>query len=629
MAGPSNEWRQLFERWRNEPAPTWLVEVATTNDERLLIKDAGGLCEAVVTGQICPRGIPEAEHLLNVARGMAAPKTPLQDTIQKCLYRRFAAVRERVDAAQSRALAAKASLERLKKQVEQETSLYVPSESLAQAIDAASEQLASRRSEQDEAKTRCNELRQDIEQHHDPIVERLQQSARTQAKQRDLFADKVSDAKQKLNAVTRLLTRRKARNLLRPGENTEAPPDPDRLVEQRELHELVAAYERQLEVASTELAALKTKLEHATDERDRLRRRIEVTLHYHERSVAEAKRQVKAAQDAVSQERLRVLTAHNGELEQLRRQITDAEQKLNRLSGHSVSLPDATDAHGSVSWAYIDLMISLKSRSADQPYRNDFPACIDTLDQIPKGWSIQSSKFIHECIAERFPCSRQGEPEPAGDRKFKWTVSSEDCDNNQKQRLKGYLDHLARTLQIDCTLDSCTALSWYSDPPETDGGSWLRTTVCDCLYRAKHHMDRAAQNELAGRLEQAVQSDPLLRSATAISAVPTLPSEPFDVPHALAVSLAKRIGVPDCTSGIQKVRETTKPMKDIHEHHDKLSNIKGAFKALPAKVAGERLILIDDTIGSGVTLWAAAKALYAAGAAAIFGLTCCKNRGFR
>jgi Predicted amidophosphoribosyltransferases len=229
----------------------------------------------------------------------------------------------------------------------------------------------------------------------------------------------------------------------------------------------------------------------------------------------------------------------------------------------------------------------------------------------------------------RFPCSKQQHTDDTGDRKYKWAIFTEACDDIHKQQLANYLTHVSRTLQIECTLDACTALSWYSTPPDTEGGAWCRTAVGDCLNHAKYCKDSDAQDSLVEDLERAVMADPLLRSATAICAVPALPSKPFDLPHEIAVSLAKRTGITDSTSGVKKIRETGRPMKKIDDHEEKIANINGVFEANPAKVAGERLILIDDTIGSGVTLWAAAKALYAAGAAAVFGLTCCKNRGSR
>jgi len=209
--------------WRAPARRSAGQEAATTTDEKKLITDAGALCEAVITGQICPRGIPEAEHLLNIARGVSSPSTPLQEAIQNCLYRRFAEIRERVDTARSAATAARGSLEQLEKQIEQETRIYVPPEALTRALDAALEQLSSRKDELSRIRTECRTLEQDVAQHHDPEIERLQQDARTRAKQRDSVADTLCDFKQKLSAVTQLLTKRKARNLLRPDENTEPP----------------------------------------------------------------------------------------------------------------------------------------------------------------------------------------------------------------------------------------------------------------------------------------------------------------------------------------------------------------------------------------------------------------------
>ncbi len=49
--------------------------------------------------------------------------------------------------------------------------------------------------------------------------------------------------------------------------------------------------------------------------------------------------------------------------------------------------------------------------------------------------------------------------------------------------------------------------------------------------------------------------------------------------------------------------------------------MQGAFKAVPDKVRGKRILLIDDVLTSGATVNACARALYKGGASKVHVLT--------
>lgn len=57
------------------------------------------------------------------------------------------------------------------------------------------------------------------------------------------------------------------------------------------------------------------------------------------------------------------------------------------------------------------------------------------------------------------------------------------------------------------------------------------------------------------------------------------------------------------------------------DRSERLSNVTDAFIAEPEQVRGQRIILVDDVLTTGATLFAGAEALYQAGAEAVYGLT--------
>jgi len=80
----------------------------------------------------------------------------------------------------------------------------------------------------------------------------------------------------------------------------------------------------------------------------------------------------------------------------------------------------------------------------------------------------------------------------------------------------------------------------------------------------------------------------------------------------IAKPLAKQLGVPYIKL-LKRTRHTQQQAK-LSLHERKL-NVSGAFKS--AQLKGERLLLIDDVLTTGMTLDAAKHALLAAGAASV------------
>lgn len=91
----------------------------------------------------------------------------------------------------------------------------------------------------------------------------------------------------------------------------------------------------------------------------------------------------------------------------------------------------------------------------------------------------------------------------------------------------------------------------------------------------------------------------------------------------LARAVARECGLRHCAA-LQRVRPTQQQAHlDAAARRD---NVHDAFRATPARVAGVRVVLIDDVLTTGATLGECAQALLAGGAASVAGLTLARAR---
>jgi predicted amidophosphoribosyltransferase len=89
-----------------------------------------------------------------------------------------------------------------------------------------------------------------------------------------------------------------------------------------------------------------------------------------------------------------------------------------------------------------------------------------------------------------------------------------------------------------------------------------------------------------------------------------------------ALVLARQLA-PDKTDARLLLRIKDTPPQSSLKREERLDSLKDAFAVDPllaVKIRGARLVLVDDVMTSGATLYAAARVLRAAGAAHITGL---------
>jgi ComF family protein len=88
----------------------------------------------------------------------------------------------------------------------------------------------------------------------------------------------------------------------------------------------------------------------------------------------------------------------------------------------------------------------------------------------------------------------------------------------------------------------------------------------------------------------------------------------FNQAAILGAEIARRIGAPLDTAALRRTRPT-RP-QTARDHDARVRNVRGAFAApAPARVAGRRVLLVDDVMTTGATVDECARTLLRAGAA--------------
>lgn len=139
-------------------------------------------------------------------------------------------------------------------------------------------------------------------------------------------------------------------------------------------------------------------------------------------------------------------------------------------------------------------------------------------------------------------------------------------------------------------------------------------------YRNKAHLRRPLALLVVERLAEFVR----LREPDLIVPVPLhrkrLRSRGFNQAVLLGEILSRRFGIAQDRHTLRRIRWTE---PQIHlAAGDRWANVKGAFSVHePARVAGRRILLVDDVLTTGSTVEECAKTLKAAGAADVAVIT--------
>lgn len=164
--------------------------------------------------------------------------------------------------------------------------------------------------------------------------------------------------------------------------------------------------------------------------------------------------------------------------------------------------------------------------------------------------------------------------------------------------------------------DSARAITRYR--AGADGAS----TVASLLRRHKYGLDQSLGRALAEYLDV-----PLPLGADGYDLVIPVPLHRarlrwrgFNQAALLGAALARRLGCPLDAATLIRVRAT--PPQTARGHRQRARNVRNAFKVRrPARVAGRRVLLVDDVMTTGATADECARVLRAAGARRIDVLT--------
>lgn len=142
----------------------------------------------------------------------------------------------------------------------------------------------------------------------------------------------------------------------------------------------------------------------------------------------------------------------------------------------------------------------------------------------------------------------------------------------------------------------------------------------------KFRWDAAAARPLAAGMAEALALSGLADTQDGAAPVPLHPKRQRERGYNQAALLARAVcghtGLPLWEDALTRTRHGTSQITRSRE--ERLAALTGAFTADGARVAGKRVLLIDDVLTTGATAVSCAKALLNAGAASVCLLTACR-----
>ncbi len=159
-------------------------------------------------------------------------------------------------------------------------------------------------------------------------------------------------------------------------------------------------------------------------------------------------------------------------------------------------------------------------------------------------------------------------------------------------------------------LDACVAAVSYTFP-------WV-----GCIARFKFQADPSLARALAHLMRHAPWVEPALDAATLVVPMPLSPARLRERGFNQALELARHLA-PHTTHAHTLLRRGDSAHQVGASRQDRLAHVRDAFWVAPERVSavrGQRVVLVDDVMTTGASMYEAARALRAAGAAHITGL---------
>jgi len=170
--------------------------------------------------------------------------------------------------------------------------------------------------------------------------------------------------------------------------------------------------------------------------------------------------------------------------------------------------------------------------------------------------------------------------------------------------------HCAECLREPPPLDACLAACSYAWP-------WPQ-----CIAQFKFHGEAGWAGPLATLMRSVPWVEPALERCDLVLPMPVAPARLRERGFNQALELARRLA-PAKTDATLLLRTRETPAQRGLSRAERLRNLEGAFAVEPlraGRLQGGRVVLVDDVMTSGASLFSAAAALRLAGAAHVTGI---------